>query len=87
MIEYQGYLILGTALMIHPNSPDWRSLGIVCSKTPEGFIVQVEHIGGPVFTTKGSAERHGKELCQQWVDEALPARSSLSSSAIVRSPV
>jgi hypothetical protein len=76
MIEYKGYLILGTALMVHPNSPDWRAGGIVWSKTPEGFVLEVARSGGPIFTTKVSAERHGLELCQQWVDETLALQPS-----------
>jgi hypothetical protein len=92
MIEYKGYLILGTALMIHPNSSDWRAVGIVCSKTPEGLILEIELAGGPVFTTKGAAEKHGLELCHAWIGEKInldqvPPRSNVSSSAIVRNPV
>ena len=87
MIEYKGYLILGTALMIHPNSPDWRAVGIVCRKTSEGLIVQVERAGRPIFTTKGAAEKEGLALCREWVDETLSARSSAFPSAIERNPV
>ena len=55
MIEYKGYFIMGTALMIHPNSPDRRALGTVFVKTPQGAIVEVDRIGGPVFMTKEAA--------------------------------
>jgi stage V sporulation protein G len=71
MIEYKGYFISGTALMIHPKSPDWRAMGTVCSKTPEGFIVQVERVGDPVFTTKGAAEKHGLLLCRDWIESTI----------------
>ena len=71
MIEYKGYFILGTALMVHPNSPDWRALGTICTRTPEGSIVAVERVGGPVFTTKEAAERHGLVLCQAWIEKKL----------------
>ena len=71
MIEYKGYFMLGTALMVHPNSPDWRALGTVFAKTPQGAIVEVEHIGGAVFTTKEAAERHGLVLCQAVIEEKL----------------
>jgi hypothetical protein len=91
MIKYKGYFIVGTAAMVHPRSPDWRALGIVWSQTPEGFVVEIERSGGRVFTTKVSAERHGLELCQEWVDErteeTLSARSRVSSSGVVRNPV
>jgi hypothetical protein len=70
MIEYKGYFISGTALMIHPNSPDWRALGTVFAKTPQG-AVEVERVGGAVFTTKDAAERHGLMLCQTLIEEKL----------------
>ena len=71
MTEYKGYFILGTALMIHPNSPDWRALGTVYTKTPQGSIVKVGCVGGPVFTTKEAAERHGLVLCQELIEKKL----------------
>ena len=71
MTEYKGYFMLGTALMIHPNSPDWRALGTVFAKTPQGAIVEVERVGGAVFTTKEAAERHGLVLCQTLIEEKL----------------
>jgi hypothetical protein len=71
MVEYKGYFIRGTALMVHPHSPDWRALGTVFSKTPQGTVVAVERVGGPVFTVKEAAEKHGLILCQAWIDEKL----------------
>ena len=71
MREYKGYFILGTALMIHPNSPDWRALGTVYTKSPQGSIVEVGYVGGPVFTSKAAAERHGLLLCQVLVETKL----------------
>jgi hypothetical protein len=61
-------------------------VGIVCRKTPEGIIVQIERTEGPVFTTKGAAEQQGLALCREWVDETLSARSSAFPSAIERNP-
>ena len=63
--------MLGTALMIHPHSPDWRALGTVFAKTPQGSVVEVDRIGRPVFTTKEAAERYGLALCQAIIDEKL----------------
>jgi hypothetical protein len=71
MIEYKGYFMSGTALMIHPNSPDWRALGTVFAKTPQGAVVEVERVGGAVFTSKDAAERHGLILCQTLIEEKL----------------
>ena len=61
--------MLGTALMIHPHSPDWRALGTVAIKTPQGSFEEVDCVGGPVFTTKEAAERHGLALCQELIDK------------------
>ena len=69
--EYKGYCILGKALMVHPNSPDWRALGTVYAKNPQGSLVGVGYVGGPVFTTKDAAEKHGLVLCQALVETKL----------------
>jgi hypothetical protein len=87
MTEYKGYFIVGTAVMVHPRSPDWHAMGIIWSKTPDGLFVEVERTGGPVFTTKAAAEKHGLELCQEWVEETLSARGNVSASAIERKPI
>jgi hypothetical protein len=71
MTEYKGYFMLGTALMIHPHSPDWRALGTVYSKNPLGSIVEIGHVGGPAFTTKDAAERYGLVLCQAFIETKL----------------
>ena len=71
MTEYKGYFILGAALMIHHNSTDWRALGTVFTKTPQGFFVEVERVGGPVFTNKEAAERHGILMCQAVIEKRL----------------
>jgi len=71
MTEYKGYFILGAALMIHHNSTDWRALGTVFTKTPQGFFVEVERVGGPVFTTKEAAEKHGLAMCQAVIEQKL----------------
>ena len=70
MTEYKGYFMLGTALMIHPHSPDWRALGSY-SKNPLGSIVEIGHVGGPAFTTKDAAERYGLVLCQAFIETKL----------------
>ena len=55
--------------MIHPHSPDWRALGTVATKNPQGSLVELESVGGPAFTTKEAAERHGLALCQALIDK------------------
>ena len=80
MTEYKGYFMLGTALMIHPNSPDWRALGTVYTQTPQGSILEIERVGGPVFTTKEAAERHGLVLCQALIEKKLEEAQDHSKS-------
>jgi hypothetical protein len=80
MTEYKGYFMLGTALMIHPNSPDWRALGTVYAKTPQGYFAQVESVGGSVFTTKEAAESHGLALCRALIEEKLEGRKIAAKS-------
>ncbi len=63
--------MLGTALMIHPHSPDWRALGTVAIKTPQGSFEELDCVGGPVFATKGAAERDRLVLCQALIDKKL----------------
>jgi hypothetical protein len=46
-------------------------LGTVFAKTPQGSIVEVERVGGAVFTTKEAAERYGLVLCQTLIEEKL----------------
>ena len=68
--EYKGYLISGKALVIHRNSPDWRSQGNVFTKTREGSLL-VKRIEGSIFEAKQLAEAHGLALCKKWIDQNL----------------
>jgi hypothetical protein len=73
MLSYKGYLIYGKALLIHPNSQIWRSLGVVCAKTSRGSVIEIRHLEGTVFKTKETAEDNGLELCKNWLDKNLPS--------------
>jgi hypothetical protein len=68
MMEYKGYLLLGRAQVIHPGSPDWRSQGIVFTKTPQGSFM-IKRLDGAVCHSKRAAEAHGLELGKKWIDE------------------
>ena len=72
-VLYKGYLIYGKALVIHPNSQAWRSLGVVCAKTSRGSIIELRHLEGTVFKTREAAEDNGLELCTNWLDKNLPS--------------
>jgi hypothetical protein len=43
------------------------SVSIVCRPTRMGSIVEVKRIEGQSFEDKEEAERHGLELCKEWV--------------------
>lgn len=49
MVSYKGYLIYGKALVIHPNSQAWRSLGVVYAKTSRESIIEIRHLEGTVL--------------------------------------
>jgi hypothetical protein len=72
MVQYKGYLILGKALRVYPNSPDWwRSQGSILTNDEQGSI-HIKHLDvGFIFESKKAAEAHGLELCRKWVDKNL----------------
>jgi hypothetical protein len=45
------------------------SVGIVYKPTRMGSIVEIKRIEGRSFESKEEAERHGLELCKEWIDE------------------
>ena len=68
--EYRGYIISAWA---RPESANGStSVGIVYARSQFGSIIQVERIEGELFETKEQAERHGVELCKEWVDKQEP---------------
>jgi hypothetical protein len=77
MVQYKGYLIIGKALRVNPDSSDWwRSQGDVFTKSRKGTI-HIKHIEGTIFKSKQGAEVDGMELCKKWVDENLNATDDL----------
>ena len=73
MQEYKGYLIDGTAEMVHPFHPSWYPGGSVLRAGPRGSIIEVARFELPLFTVtlKGVAEWFGCELSKLVVDECL----------------
>ena len=68
--EYRGYIISAWA---RPESANGStSVGIVYERDQFGSIIKVERIEGELFETKEQAERHGVELCKEWVDKQKP---------------
>jgi hypothetical protein len=76
MEPYNGYLIEGSALMVHPFSPDWYVGGSVLVPGHSGSIVGVTRFQLQQFTVsiKELAEWFGLEIARIVVDECLPPR-------------
>ena len=64
--EYKGFHIFVWVRVQYGNS---ASVGIVCKPTRMGSIVEVQRIERRSFESKEEAERHGLELCKEWVDK------------------
>jgi hypothetical protein len=71
MRPYKGYLIEGSALMIHPFSPDWHVAGIILVASRQGSIVELGRFRFQNFTVsmKELAEWFGLEVARIAVDE------------------
>jgi hypothetical protein len=68
--EYRGYIIGAWARPEFANG--FTSVGIVYERSKLGLIIQVQRIEGELFKTKEQAERHGLELCKNWIDMQQP---------------
>ena len=67
--EYRGFIITVWARpeLAHGST----SVGIIYKRDQLGSIVQVQTMEGKLFEREEQAERHGVDLCKQWVDEQL----------------
>jgi hypothetical protein len=66
--EYKGFHIFVWVRVQYGNS---ASVGIVCKPTRMGSIVEVQRIERRSFDGKEEAERHGVELCKEWIDKLM----------------
>jgi len=57
--------------MIHPHSPDWRALGTVAIKTPQGSFEELDCVGGPFSQRKEPPNEIDWYLCQALIDKKL----------------
>jgi hypothetical protein len=78
MQPYKGYFIEGSALMVHPFSPDYYVGGSVLAPGRSGSIVGVTRFQLQRFSVsiKGLAEWFGLEVARIVVDECLGPRGS-----------
>ena len=78
MQPYKGYFIEGSALLVHPFSPDWYVGGSVLMPGRSSSIVEITRFQIQRFTVsiKELAEWFGLEVARIVVDECLPQRES-----------
>jgi hypothetical protein len=78
MQPYKGYFIKGSALLVHPFSPDWYVGGSVLVSGRYGSIVEIGRFQFQRFTVsiKELAEWFGLEVAQLVVDECLAQRQN-----------
>ena len=76
MQPYNGYFIDGSALLVHPFSPDWYVGGSVLVPGRSSSIVEITRFQLQRFTVsiKELAEWFGLEVARIVVDECLPQR-------------
>jgi hypothetical protein len=64
--DYRGYVIGAWA------RPELKkgstSFGVVCNRDKFDLMIQVQRIERKLFANKEEAERHGLELCKNWID-------------------
>jgi hypothetical protein len=76
MQPYKGYFINGSALLVHPFSPDWYVGGSVLMPGRSSSIVEIMRFQLQRFTVsmKERAEWFGPEVARIVVDECLAQR-------------
>ena len=76
MQPYKGYFIDGSAMPVHPFSPDWYVGGSVLVPGSYSSIVEITRfqLGRFTVSIKELAEWFGFEVARIVVDECLPQR-------------
>ena len=80
MQSHKGYFIEGSALLVHPFSPDWYVGGSVLVAGRSGSLIEIDRFQLRHFTVaiRELAERFGLEIARMAVDECLPGREGLA---------
>jgi hypothetical protein len=78
MQPYKGYFIEGSALLVHPFSPDWYVGGSVLVPGRSGSISEIGRFQLHRFTVsiRELAEWFGLEVARLVVDECLTQREN-----------
>jgi hypothetical protein len=76
MQPYKGHFIEGSALMVHPYSPDWFVGGSILVSGRSSSVVEITRFQFHQFTVslKELAEWFGLEVARIVVDECLAPR-------------
>src|SRR5215831_15572376 len=72
MERYKGFLIDGSAIPSFVTRFDWYSQGTIFRTSRRlDSIVEIKRIEftAQTFKTKKQAEKHGLELCKEWIDK------------------
>jgi hypothetical protein len=65
--DYRGYVIGAWA---RPElTKGSTSIGVVYKRDKFGSMIQVQRIEGKLLESKEQAEKHGIELCKEWIDK------------------
>jgi hypothetical protein len=78
MQPYKGYFIEGSALLVHPFSPDWYVGGSILVSGRSSSVVGITRFQVQPFTVsiKELAEWFELEVARIAVDECLPRRQN-----------
>jgi hypothetical protein len=89
MQPYKGYFIDGSAMPVHPFSPDWYVDGSLLVPGRCGSIVEFTRFQFQRFTvsSKELAEWFGLEVARLVVDECLAQREGSEWRSIYSAPV
>ena len=80
--EYKEYYISAWARPEFANGS--ASVGVVYEQGQFGSIIQVQRIEGELFESKEQAERHGLELCKEWIDKQNNTKRETQKRAAIR---
>jgi hypothetical protein len=87
MESYKGYFVDGSAMPVHPFSPDYYVGGSILVSGRSGSVVEIERFQLQQFTVslKRLAEWSGLEVARIVVDECLSQRENWMAKYVCRS--
>jgi hypothetical protein len=68
IVQYRGYLVSGSSIPQYDQRSS-QALGIICVSRPDGSLVEVKRIEGPIMEGRQKAEDYGLQLCKEWLDD------------------